>query len=242
MVLPRFIPVILLSKGGMYVTQRFKTPVYIGDPLNAIKIFNDSGADEVIIIDLEARNDGINFSYLEELATEAFMPVAYGGGISTIGQMKNVVRCGVEKILLNTVAFEDEVLLSQAVAELGSSTITVSLDYKRSLLGKEFIYTRRGSRKSSLDIEQGCKYLNRCCVGEVILHSIDRDGTMKGYDLDILNRVVTMVNMPVVVLGGASGYNDLTLAVNNGASGAAAGSLFAFAGPHKAVLINYPEH
>lgn len=241
MLLPRFIPLILVLDKGMYITTGFGSPQYVGDPLNAIKIFNDAGADELFLIDLQAAKHGIDYNYLEMLASEAFMPVSYGGGIRATEDVARVVRCGIEKVIVNTAAFRRS-FLEQAIKQFGSSTIVASVDYNSGWFSGEQVYTNRGKTRVGMNVLQACQYVQEMGVGEIVLHSISRDGMRTGYDWDMLQKVARVVHVPLIILGGASGYKDLTLAVNYGASGAAAGSLFAFAGPQKSVLINYPAH
>ena len=243
MLQPRIIPVLLMKDGGLVKTVRFKNPTYIGDPINAVKIFNAKGADELLIINLDASITGkpMDLKQLETIATEAFMPVAYGGGVRTLNDIERVVNCGVEKVVVNTAAIKDETFVKYSTKAFGSSTIVVSVDYKMNWFGKSQVCSERGTVNSRYDVLSFCKLMEANGVGEILLHNVERDGTRKGYDQKLLKEISVACRVPVTICGGASSRDDLSLAFANGASGAAAGSLFVFSGPHRAVLINYPD-
>lgn len=243
MLRPRIIPVLLLQRNGLVKTVGFKNPIYIGDPFNAVKIFNDKGADELMLIDLEASAAGspIDSGRLSEIASEAFMPVTYGGGIRSLLDIEIMIRCGIEKVLINTEAISNPEFINGAAKAFGSSTLSISVDYKSSILSRSNVTYRRGRRCSSYDPLEFCKRMEECGAGEILLHSVKRDGTQKGYDLELLKKVCRVINVPVVPCGGAAHYDDFNKALAAGASAAAAGSVFVFSGIHQAVLINYPS-
>jgi imidazole glycerol-phosphate synthase subunit HisF len=242
MLQPRLIPVLLLQDNGLVKTTRFANPRYIGDPVNAVKIFNDRGADELLLVDLDASNNGkpLDTSRLREIVTEAFMPVSYGGGVRTLEHIESVVKCGVEKVVINTAAFT-EGFITRAATEFGSSTLCVSVDYKVDWLGRSRVYSDRGQRRHNVKPLNFCKTMSNAGAGEIMLHNIDKDGTMSGYDVALVEQVCHSVDIPVVASGGASGYIDMAKVLAAGASAASAGSAFVFSGAHKAVLINYPD-
>ncbi|PSL06320.1 AglZ/HisF2 family acetamidino modification protein [Cecembia rubra] len=237
----RVIPVLLLRDGGLVKTIKFKKERYLGDPINAVKIFNQKEADELVLLDIGARKsgNGPNIEEIREIVSEAFMPIGYGGGISTISHIESLFKVGVEKVILNTAAFENGKLIEQASKIFGSQSIVVSIDVKRDLWGKQKIYTNSGSKKQTVDFVSAIKSLQDLGCGEIIINSIDRDGTMEGYDLELIKKATSVLDIPVVALGGAGSIKDLSEAVNIGASGVAAGSLFVFQGVHRAVLISY---
>lgn len=244
MAIPRVIPVLLLKNAGLVKTLQFKNPKYIGDPLNAVKIFNEKEVDELIFLDIlaTAENRGIPLDFLKEVAEECFMPLAYGGGIKTITDIRSILKVGVEKVILNSVIFQDLELVKEAVKQFGSSTIAVSLDVKKNFWGKYEIYSNGGKVNTKKEPITFAKTLNDIGVGELMINSIDLDGTQKGYDLDLIEKVSNAVEIPVIACGGAGTVNDFDLALNQaGASAVAAGSMFVFHGKHRAVLISYPD-
>jgi cyclase len=243
MLRPRVIPCLLLEDGGLVKTVGFKRRTYIGDPVNAVKIFNDKEADELLFLDISAtRNSRApDFSVIQQIAAECFMPLCYGGGITTLDDMARLFSIGIEKACINTSAIHNPSLVSQAAERFGSQSVVVSIDVKRSLMGKYQIVTAGGTNPTGLDPIDFARKMERLGAGEIILTSIDRDGTMKGYDTEILRTVTTAVRIPVIASGGAGVLADLKAALREGgASGAAAGSMFVFHGKHRAVLISYP--
>lgn len=243
MVLPRFIPVLLLSNGGLVKTVRFAKPTYVGDPINAVRIFNEKGVDEIVLLDIDATIQGRepDFRLIERIASEAFVPVTYGGGISSIEQMRTLFRLGVEKVCVTSAAIENPGLLSAAAAAFGAQSIVAGIDVKKDMLGRQRVYTRRGGKRHAIDPARCAQNLVAAGAGEVFLMSIERDGAMIGYDLPLIRRVADAVAVPVVACGGAGALADLEAAiVEAGASAAAAGSLFVFIGPYRAILINSP--
>lgn len=241
----RVIPCLLLRNGGLVKTVKFGEPKYVGDPINAVKIFNEKEVDELVFLDITATaaNRGPNFELIRDIATEAFMPFGYGGGITTIEDVASLVALGVEKVVLNTSVVERPEFIREAANLVGSSSVVVSIDVKRSLLGRYEVVTRNAGRKSGLDPVDWAKRAADLGAGEVLLTSVDRDGTQKGYDLVLLRQVTEAVSVPVIASGGAGSLEDFRAAVQEaGASAVAAGSLFVFHGKHRAVLITYPDY
>ena len=241
----RVIPCLLLSNGGLVKTRKFKNGVYVGDPINAIRIFNEKEVDELVLLDIRASVDKRepNFELIKEIASECFMPLAYGGGITSMEQIKRLLRLGVEKVILNTALQADPGFVKEAVATFGSQAITASIDVRRKLFGRREVMTLAGSRATGMDPVQYAKQAEALGVGEILLTSIDDEGSMEGYDLDLLTKVAQAVNVPVIASGGAGELPHFRAAVLQGhASAVAAGSMFVFYGPHRAVLISYPPY
>jgi cyclase len=239
----RVIPVLLLEKKGLVKTRQFKRPCYIGDPINALKIFNDKMADELIVLDIEATARGkIDFDWVEDIVSEAFMPIAYGGGINSIDRCGELLRRGVEKVVINTAAYTHPHLIKEAAEKFGSQAVVVSIDVKPNLWRRNKAYIRGGRKETTLTPTELALRAEELGAGEIMLTSILQEGTFKGYDLDMLHSVSTAVSVPVIASGGAGKLEDFKEAVNKGgASAVAAGSLFSFQGPHRAVLITYPS-
>lgn len=237
----RVIPVLLLSEAGVVKTNKFGAPVYIGDATNAVRIFSDKEADEIVILDIEASRLGRDpdFSRIEQIAAEAFMPLGYGGGVTSVQQMERLFKIGVEKIILNSAIHTHPRLLQDASRIFGSQSVVASIDVKRDLLGRQRIYSRSGTRREDVDLSGVLELVQSQGAGEVILGSIDRDGTMKGYDLDMISAAAKQLSVPLVALGGAGSIEHLDAAIRAGASAVAAGSMFVFHGRHRAVLISY---
>ena len=241
----RVIPSLLLRNGGLVKTVRFEAPRYLGDPINAVRIFNQKEVDELMFLDIGATTAvrGPNFDLIQDIASEAFMPFAYGGGIRTVEDVRKVVGLGVEKVLLNAAAVERPELITEASALAGSQSVIVSIDVKKGLLGRYEVVTHNATRKTGLNPVEWAQQAQACGAGEIVVNSVDRDGTMKGYDLVLLRRIADAVSVPVVASGGAGSLDDFAAAVREGgASAVAAGSLFVFHGKHRAVLITYPEY
>lgn len=239
---PRIIPVILLHRQGVYKTKNFKNPSYIGDPLNIVKIFNDKEVDELILLDIEASSKSKDPDYksLYDIAGEAFMPIAYGGGINRLDQVEELFKTGIEKIILNSVLLNDLNIVEKLVAIYGSQSIVANIDYKTSFF-RTRVYFYGGRQKTNFHPLEWAVKLAECGVGEIMLNSFSREGTSIGYDLDMLKKVVDSVKVPVIISGGAGSVLDFQSAFQNGASGMAAGSMFVYKQPHRAVLISYPE-
>jgi imidazole glycerol-phosphate synthase subunit HisF len=239
---PRVIPCLLLKNEGLVKTVKFKDPKYLGDPINIVRIFNDKEVDELIFLDITAtvENSPPNFDLLGKITSECFMPLGYGGGIRTLEDVKKLLAMGVEKIVLNTSAVENPSLIRAAADYAGSQAVVISMDVKKTLLGKYEIYTRGGKKGTGLDPVKFAMEMEKQGAGELFLNSIDRDGTMQGYDLELVRRVADSVTVPVVACGGAGNIQHLAEAIQAGASAAAAGSMFVFQGPLRGVLISYP--
>ncbi|EKQ51110.1 MULTISPECIES: AglZ/HisF2 family acetamidino modification protein [unclassified Clostridium] len=240
----RLIPCLLLKNNGLVKTTKFKNETYIGDPINAVKIFNDKEVDELIFLDIEATRKGRkpNFEYLRKIAEQCFMPLCYGGGIKTIEDIKELFKIGFEKVAINSAVFNDSSLIKKASEIFGSQSIIVSMDVKKNIFGKYFVRTLNGSKNTKINPIEYAKMAEQNGAGEIFLNSIDNDGMMNGYDLELTKMVSESVKIPVIACGGAGKLEDFNKVITRGkASAAAAGSLFVFYGINKAVLINYPN-
>jgi cyclase len=234
---------LLLHKGGLVKSVQFKNYQYVGDPMNAVKIFNDKGADELAIIDIDATRDGKvpDIDKIADIASEAFMPLSYGGGITTFEQVKDLFYNGIEKVIVNKSALNNQSLITTVAEKFGSQAIVASIDVKKNFWGKYKVYADNGSKDMGLDPVDFAMQCEKAGAGEILINSIDRDGTYKGYDIDILSKVASSVSVPVIACGGAGSVDDFKKAVHEGhASAVAAGSFFIFQRPHNAVLISYP--
>ncbi len=241
---PRVIPVLLLKGLGLVKSIKFKNYRYIGDPINAVKIFNDLKADELVFLDILASKEKrtISLDFVRKVGDEANMPFAVGGGIKTIQDIKEIINAGAEKVIINTYAVENPDFIKQASGIFGSSTIVVSIDVKKKFLGKKQVYIIGGSKSTGLNPTSFAKLMEEKGAGEIIINSIDKDGLMTGFDLSLIEDVSKAVNIPVVAAGGAGGIKDFKPAINAYASAVAAGSMFVYHGPRNAVLINYPNN
>ncbi len=239
----RYIPILLVIDGGLYKTRKFGKATYLGDPINIVKIFNDKLVDELIFLDISAARNRTfpNMEILREIASECFMPLAYGGGVKTIEQVREILSIGFEKIIVNSAAWTNPNFIPSLARVFGSSTIVASIDVKKNWMGREKVYIHGGSEPISMSVVDWAMELEKRGVGEIMINSIDRDGEMNGYDLDLIRRVANSVAVPVIAAGGASNVDDLKSAIaDGGASAAAAGAMFVFQGKHRAVLISYP--
>src|SRR5512134_1823930 len=244
MIRPRVIPALLLQGQGLVKTVKFRNPTYLGDPINIVRIFNDKEVDELVFLDINATNENRPpaFKMLANITSECFMPLGYGGGICSMDDIKTLLSIGIEKIILNTSAVENPALVRAAADYAGSQAVVISIDVKKSFLGKYEVWTRSGKKGTGLDPVKHAIEMEKQGAGELLINSIDRDGTMQGYDLDLIRRISDAVSIPVVACGGAGSVADLAAAVRiGGASAAGAGSLCVFHGPHRAVLINFPS-
>ncbi|WP_147819497.1 AglZ/HisF2 family acetamidino modification protein [Salidesulfovibrio onnuriiensis] len=244
MLIPRVIPCLLLQNDGLVKTTRFKNSVYVGDPINTVKILNDKEVDELFFLDISATPAGKTppLELLARLADECFMPFGYGGGITTVEQMHSIFSLGAEKVVLNTAAVENPDLVHKGAKRFGSQSIVVSLDVTQNWLGKYTVRTHGGRQKTGRPPLQLALQMEKAGAGELLINSIPLDGTMKGYDLKLIKMIADAVDIPVVACGGAGTVKDFSRAVHKaGASAVAAGSMFVFQGPHRAVLINYPQ-
>lgn len=239
----RVIPVLLLRGKGLVKTRGFKDPVYVGDPINAIRIFNEKEVDELILLDIEATKNGRSpdLAMLRSVASECFMPFCYGGGVRDLATITQILKVGVEKVAMNTAIFEAPGAVREAARELGSSTIVGSLDYRKALFGKPTAWTRAGQMNTKVEIVEAARRAEDLGVGELMVTSIERDGEMTGYDLETLERIRNAVRVPVIACGGAGALSHFRDVVERArVSAVAAGSFFVFVGRHRAVLITYP--
>lgn len=241
---PRVIPVLLLRGNALVKTRRFRSPTYIGDPINAVRIFNELKADELVFLDILASREGrtVSLDFVRKVGEESDMPFSVGGGIRTLEDIRGVMGAGAEKVVLNTHAASNPALVEEAAGKFGSSTIVVCIDVKKNLLGQLRTWTMGGTRSTGRTPEEYAREMERRGAGEIIVQSISRDGVMEGYDIETIRRIADSVTVPVVALGGAGTSDHLRQAhVEGHATGLAAGSLFVFQGPRRGVLINYPE-
>lgn len=240
----RVIPCLLLRGAGLVKTTEFRNPKYVGDPINAIKIFNDKEVDELVLLDIAASRTGKGppFEVIQNIASECFMPVAYGGGITSVEQIRRILGTGVEKVVLNTAALRDPSLVRDAAREFGSQAVVVSIDVKRKLFGRYEVYVEGGTKATGREPVSYAREMEDIGAGEILLNAIDRDGTMKGYDIDLVSKVTSVLGIPVIASGGAGSISDFAEASKRGGAAAvAAGAMFVFHGRHRAVLITYPS-
>lgn len=239
----RVIPTLLIEKGGLVKSVRFKDRKYVGDPINAVRIFNDKEVDELVLLDISATAEKRppQIGQILEIASEAFMPMAYGGGISTLEQIQQLIAGGIEKVVLNTSAYTSPDLITKAATYVGSQSVVVSMDVKKTIWGKYRVFIKNGSRNTNLDPVTYAKIAEAAGAGELILMAIEKDGTFSGYDLELIHQVSHAVSIPVVAIGGSATVEDFAAAVKAGASAVSAGSQFVFQRPHRAVLISYPS-
>jgi imidazole glycerol-phosphate synthase subunit HisF len=241
---PRIIPVLLLKNLGLVKSTKFKNYNYIGDPINAVRIFNDLNADELVFLDIEAskKNQLISLDFVKNVGEEANMPFAVGGGIKTLNDIKNILKNGAEKVILNSHAITNPDFIKKASLEFGTSTISVCIDVKKTILGKKKVWSHCGTKKSIFNPLDFAKIMEENGAGELIIQSIEKDGTMTGYDLELIKSISSTCTIPITALGGAGNNQHLLSAYNDAyANGLAAGSLFVYQGSNKGVLINYPE-
>jgi imidazole glycerol-phosphate synthase subunit HisF len=240
----RVIPCLLVRKGGLVKTVRFSEPKYVGDPINALRIFNEKEVDELILLDIEASREGVepNYQLIEDVASEAFMPVTYGGGVTTVDQAQRIVGLGVEKIVINTAALHNPPLVRQLAERMGFCSTVVAIDVKRDWLGRYRVYDASRKKITEKDPVTHAREMAESGAGELFVNDANRDGTGTGFDLDLISYVTAAVNVPVIVCGGAGKLDDFRRAADAGASGVAAGSMFVYIGKHRAVMITYPPH
>lgn len=240
----RIIPALLLQEGGLVKTQGFKNPKYVGDPTNAIRIFNDKEADELIVIDINASKKNVqpDYNIIELFASECFMPVCYGGGIKSIDQATKIFDLGIEKISVQSAALENFNLIEKIAARFGSQSVVISIDVYKGWLRDYKLYNSRNGKSLDKKWYDHLKQSVDAGAGEVLLTSVNNDGMQKGYDLELITAAAKQVNVPIIALGGAGKLTDFKDAINAGASAVAAGSMFVFQGPHRAVLITYPQY
>jgi imidazole glycerol-phosphate synthase subunit HisF len=241
----RIIPCLLLRNKGLVKTIKFKDSTYIGDPINAVKIFNEKEVDELIFLDIDATKNGKepNYEMIQNIASECFMPFAYGGGIHSLGQMEKILKSGAEKIIINSGAFLQKGLVSDAVRQFGSSTIVVSVDIKKEFFKGNTVYIKGGTQSTGKNPVEYVKLMEQEGAGEIFINSVDRDGTMLGFDIESIRSISQSVKIPIIACGGAGKLSDFGDAVHlGGASAVAAGSFFVFHGKKRAVLITYPSY
>lgn len=240
----RVIPCLLLSNDGLVKTQKFSKPKYVGDPINAIRIFNEKEVDELLVIDIDASKirRAPNFELIEQLASECFMPLCYGGGVKSLADAKTLFSLGIEKVSLQTALATDPHLIRQIADLYGEQSVVVSMDIKRNWLGHPKIHTRYGSKFPDNGWEELLLNLVKMGAGEVLINSVDRDGMRSGMDLDLIKRASSIVDVPVIAIGGVGSMSDINAAIKAGASAVGVGSFFVFHGPHRAVLITYPRY
>ncbi len=243
MLMPRVMPCLLLQNGSLVKTVKFKDPGYIGDPINAIRIYNEKEVDELIFLDITAtiENKRPPFKILSEIASECFMPVAYGGGIRRLEDIQEIFSLGIEKVVINTCAAENPEFIRKAAEKFGSQSIVVSIDVRKKLMGRYEVYTHGGRKGTGLEPVAYAVQMQQQGAGEIMLTAIDRDGTQEGYDIDLIRKVTAAVDIPVIACGGAGKVEDFGRAVKEGgASACAAGSMVVYYGRNRAVLINFP--
>ncbi len=246
MLRPRIIPCLLIHQGGLVKTVGFGNPKYVGDPINAVKIFNEKEADELIVLDIDAtvNNADPDYRMIAHLAAECRMPLCYGGGVRNPEQVKRIIGLGVEKVAMSSAAVDDPSLVTRAAEAIGRQSVVVVIDIRKKsgIFAKGYeVFTRNGKQAHKTDPFELAFEMQEAGAGEIVINSIDRDGQMKGYDLALADRMRKKLRIPLTLLGGAGSHQDIsTLLGECGVVGAAVGSLFVFKGPYRAVLINYP--
>ena len=241
----RIIPCLLLHKGGLYKTQNFKKPTYIGDPINAIKIFNEKEVDELMFLDIDAtvQNKEPNYKMIEDIASECFMPLCYGGGVKTVDQMKKIYSLGVEKISISSAAIENPNLIQEAANIFGNQSVIVTVDIKKDFFGKKKVFINNGKKNTKINPVDFIKRVEALGAGEMVVNSIDHDGVMKGYDIELLKEIKSNIKVPVIALGGAGNLNHIKEIFEiSKVDAVACGSMFVYQGPLKGVLISYPPY
>ena len=244
MLRPRIIPCLLIHQGGLVKTVGFKDPKYVGDPINAVKIFNEKQADELIVVDMDATVNGVEPDYkaIEHMALECRMPLCYGGGVQTAEQAKRIIGLGVEKVSISAAAVDRPQLVSEIADAVGRQSVVVVIDTKKKLGGGWDVTTRNAGRNAKVDALDFAARVADLGAGEIVMNSVDLDGLMTGYDLDLARRLRDQVRIPITMLGGAGSLDHMgDLFRTCGVVGAAAGSLYVFKGQYRAVLINYPK-
>lgn len=242
----RLIPCLLVHNGGLVKTVSFGEPKYVGDPINAVRIYNEKEVDELVVLDIDATVKGAEPDYqlIAHLASECRMPLCYGGGVRTVAQIEKIISLGVEKIAISSAAVENPTLITDAALRVGSQSVVVVIDVKKvGLLRRYEVVTHNGAHKTGLNPVELAERMAELGAGEIIVNSVDRDGEMKGYDLDLFEQIRQVIHLPLTILGGAGSLRDIEELIKRyGIVGAAAGSLFVFKGKYRAVLINYPNH
>lgn len=240
----RVIPCLLLKNRGLVKTLKFDKPKYVGDPINAIRIFNDKEVDELIVLDISASRENLepDYSMIEEIAGECFMPLCYGGGIKSIEQVQRLFSLGIEKVSIQTITFEKMDIIEKIASQFGSQSVVVSIDIKKNLFGKHKLYRADTKRIIEKSWQQQLKDVINAGAGEVIINSVDLDGTLKGPDLSLIQEASSISSVPAIAMGGVSSLRDIKNLIRVGASAVSVGAFFVFHGPHRAVLITYPKY
>lgn len=244
MLRPRIIPSLLIQDNGLVKTVNFKNPKYVGDPINAVKIFNEKEVDELAIFDIDATVKGLepNYSLIERIANQSRMPLCYGGGVKTVEQAQRIFGLGIEKIALSSSVLQDPKLITQIADRVGAQSVIVVLDVKKKLLGGYEVYTHNGKKATGINPFKFIEEAQKLGAGEIVINSIDQDGVMKGFDMSLIEKARERSSLPMTVLGGAGTLEDIKKVIDkHNIIGVAAGSLFVFKGKYKAVLINYPN-
>tara|TARA_Y100001968_G_C19202976_1_gene640900 strand:+ start:35 stop:826 length:792 start_codon:yes stop_codon:yes gene_type:complete len=240
----RIIPCLLIHKNGLVKTKQFDKPKYVGDPINAVKIFNEKEVDEIIILDIDktAKNEKPNFDLIQKLANECRMPFCYGGGINSLSDALRIISLGVEKVAISSAAISNPDLLDEIANVIGSQSVVVVIDVKKNIFSKYLVYTNNGKNNTGIKLKEFLFSLKERNIGEVVINSINNDGVMKGYDYDLVKIVRNIIDIPITVIGGAGSLDDVGKLISKfKIIGAGAGNIFVFKGKYKAVLINYPN-
>ena len=239
----RVIPCLLLQNSGLVKTIKFNKPTYIGDPINSVRIYNELGVDELIFLDIKAsvKQTGPQFEIIAEIASECFMPFSYGGGIKTLGDAEKLFDLGVEKVVLNTSAFKNPELITIIAGKYGSQSVIVGIDVKKTLFGTKRVYVCDGTQKSKYMPIDYAKKVEDYGAGEILLNSVNQDGMMQGFDLELIHSVASEVSIPVIALGGCGEMADIVKAKNARASAIGLGSMSVYQNKNRGILINFPE-
>lgn len=243
MLRPRIIPSLLIQDNGLVKTINFKNPKYVGDPINAVKIFNEKEVDELAIFDIDATANNLepNYSLIERIANQSRMPLCYGGGVKTVEQAQKIFGLGIEKIALSSAVLQNPELITKIANRVGAQSVIVVLDVKKKLFGGYEVFTHNGKKGTGINPFDFAEKAQKLGAGEIIINSIDQDGVMKGFDMNLIDKIREKISLPITVLGGAGKLEDIKEVIQkHGVIGVAAGSLFVFKGVYKAVLINYP--
>lgn len=245
MLRPRIIPCLLVHQKGLVKTVNFSNPKYVGDPINAVRIFNEKEVDELIVLDIDATVEKRepDYNMIKNLAAECRMPFCYGGGVKTVDQAKKIINLGAEKVAISAAAVENPNIIKTIAKAVGNQSVSIVLDVKKvGLFGKYELFTQNGKKKADKNLIEFAKLMEANGAGEIVINSIDQDGVMKGYDLALIDKIRESISIPMTVIGGAGSLQDIGKVINkHGIIGVAAGSLFVFKGVFKAVLINYPS-
>ncbi|MFY0610403.1 MAG: imidazole glycerol phosphate synthase subunit HisF [Hyphomicrobiaceae bacterium] len=244
MLRPRIIPCLLIHERGLVKTRQFTDPTYVGDPVNAVRIFNEKEVDELLVVDIDATVHGRepNYELIGQMAAECRMPLAYGGGITSVDQVERIIRLGVEKVAIGSAAMSNPSLITEAAKKLGSQSVAIVADVKGDGQGEYRVHTHSGTIKTDHTIKQAALLADEAGAGELIVNNIERDGMGNGYDLHLVEHCRATTRLPITVLGGAGRLDDIKELIHHfPIIGAAAGSLFVFKGKYRAVLINYPD-